>query len=172
MIITIGGSICAGKTTLARELANKFGLKHISAGVIMREMARERGVSLLEFSRYAESNPGVDREIDVKQRELAKGDCVVDGRLSAHFLDSDLRIWLDAPLDIRVGRLSERDGKPVGDARKSLIARENSERGRYMKIYGIDLDDMHIYDLILNTAKFDIKTMVEIISLAIENLGT
>ncbi|RLI90672.1 MAG: cytidylate kinase, partial [Candidatus Altiarchaeales archaeon] len=40
MIITIGGSICSGKTTLARELAKRFNLKHISAGSIMREMAK------------------------------------------------------------------------------------------------------------------------------------
>jgi len=170
MIITIGGSICSGKTTLARELAKKFNLKHISAGSIMREMAKKRGMSLLEFSRYAESNPEVDLEIDRRQKELATGNCVVDGRLSAHFLDSDLKIWLDAPLNVRVERLSERDKKSEEDAKRSIIEREDSERRRYMEIYGINLGDISTYDLIINTAKFDIKTMTELVSIAIRNI--
>jgi len=170
MIITIGGSICSGKTTLARELAKRFNLKHISAGSIMREMAKKRGMSLLEFSRYAESNPEVDLEIDRRQKELATGNCVVDGRLSAHFLDSDLKIWLDAPLNVRVERLSERDKKSGEDAKRSIIEREDSERKRYMEIYGINLRDISTYDLIINTAKFDIKTMTELVSIAIRNI--
>ncbi|HDH41143.1 MAG TPA: cytidylate kinase [Candidatus Altiarchaeales archaeon] len=170
MIITIGGSVCSGKTTLARELAKKFNLKHISAGSIMREMAKKRGMSLLEFSRYAESNPEVDLEIDRRQKELATGNCVVDGRLSAHFLDSDLKIWLDAPLNVRVERLSERDKKSEEDAKRSIIEREDSERRRYMEIYGINLGDISTYDLIINTAKFDIKTMTELVSIAIKNI--
>jgi len=170
MIITIGGSVCSGKTTLAKKLAEKFKLKHISAGLIMREMAKKRGISLQEFSKYAESNPEIDLEIDKKQREFASGNCVVDGRLSAHFLDSDLKVWLDAPLDIRAERLSERDKKPGGDAKKSIIEREDSERKRYMEIYGINLEDMSIYDIIINTAKFDIKTMTELVSIAIKNI--
>jgi len=170
MIITIGGSVCSGKTTLARELAKKFNLKHISAGSIMREMAKKRGMSLLEFSRYAESNPEVDLEIDRRQKELATGNCVVDGRLSAHFLDSDLKIWLDAPLNVRVERLSERDKKSEEDAKRSIIEREDSERRRYMEIYGINLGDISTYDLIINTAKFDIKTMTELVSIAIKDI--
>ena len=170
MIITIGGSICSGKTTLARELAKKFNLRHISAGSIMREMAKKRGMSLLEFSRYAESNPEVDLEIDRRQKELATGNCVVDGRLSAHFLDSDLKIWLDAPLNVRAERLSERDKKSEEDAKRSIIEREDSERKRYMEIYGINLRDISAYDLIINTAKFDIKTMTELVSIAIKDI--
>jgi cytidylate kinase len=170
MIITIGGSICSGKTTLAGELAKRFGLKHVSAGKIMREMAKERCMTLLEFSRYAESHPEVDRDIDKKQKELAKGNCVVDGRLSAHFLDSDMKVWLDAPLEVRAERLSKRDKKSGKDAERNLIEREESEGGRYMKIYGIDLRDMRIYDLIINTARFDVKTMTELVSIAIGNI--
>ncbi len=170
MIITIGGSICSGKTTLARKLAEKFNMKHISAGRIMREMAKENGMSLLEFSKYVESNPDVDLEIDKKQKELAKGNCVVDGRLSGHFLDSDLKIWLNAPPNVRAERLSERDKKSEGDAKKCIIEREDSERKMYMKLYGIDLKDMSVYDLIMNTAKFDIKNMTELVSIAIKNI--
>ncbi len=170
MIITIGGSIGSGKTTLAKELALRFNLRHVSAGVVMRDMAEKMRMSIGEFSKYAESNPEVDLEVDNQQKGLAKeGDCVVDGRLSGHFLDSDIRIWLKAPLDVRVDRISQRDGKTKEDAKISLMRREESERKRYREIYGINLDDLDIYDLVINTGKFDVGRIVEIISAAIKN---
>jgi len=39
-----------------------------------------------------------------------------------------------------------------------------------MEIYGINLRDISAYDLIINTAKFDIKTMTELVSIAIKDI--
>ena len=167
MIITVGGSIGSGKTTLAKEIANKFGLKHISAGSIMREMAKDGGMSLIEFSKYAESNPRIDKEIDKMQKELCNGNCVVDGRLSAYFLDPDFSIWLTAPLDIRTGRVMKREGTCQGNTQERIIRREKSERKRYKELYGIDLDNLEKYDLILSTGKFNVNETSNIISFAI-----
>lgn len=170
MIITIGGSIGSGKTTLAKELSNKFKLKHVSAGLVMRKMAEKMEMTIEEFSKYAESDPEIDMEIDRQQKKMAKGDCVVDGRLSAYFLDPDLRIWLTAPLKVRINRLAKRDKKIKEDAKTALMDRENSEKKRYMEIYGINLDDMTNYDLVINTETFDVKTIVDIVSVAIKNI--
>ena len=60
MIITVGGQAASGKSTLAKALAERLRYRHISAGHVMREMAAERGTSLVEFSRYAEKHPEVD----------------------------------------------------------------------------------------------------------------
>lgn len=170
MIITIGGSIGAGKTTLAKELAKKFKLKHVSVGTIMRDMAKKMNMSLEEFSKYAESDPEIDMEIDRQQKKLATGDCIVDGRLSAFFLEPDLRILLTAPIKTRVKRIAKRDKKTREEAKKALIEREESERKRYMEIYGINIDDVCNYDLIINSERFDIKTITEIASTAIKNI--
>ena len=170
MIITIGGSIGSGKTTLAKELAKKYKLKHISAGMVMRNMAEKMGMSIEEFSKYAEGDPDIDMEIDRQQKKMAKGDCVVDGRLSAYFLDPDLRVWLTAPLKVRIQRTAKRDKKIKEDAKTALINRENSEKRRYMEIYGINLDDMTNYDVVINTETFDVKTIVDIVSVAIKNI--
>lgn len=171
MIITVGGSAASGKTTLARNLAARLGFKHISAGGLMREMAAERGKTLLDFSRYAESHPGVDREIDRRQKRLAKGDCVVDGRLSAHFLKAGLSIWLTAPLDVRARRIWRRDGfRTLGDAALHIKRREESERRRYKRIYRIDHPDLGIYDLILDTGRFGIDETCAIAATAVKCL--
>jgi cytidylate kinase len=163
MIVTIGGEVASGKTTLARELARRLGFRHISAGAIMREMAAERGISIIELSEYAESHPEVDREIDRRQKKLAScGDCVVEGRISAYFIPADFKIWLKADLFERPCRARGR-----GDRDENIInairLREASEKKRYKKYYNINLSDLSIYNLVLDTTKLTIKEMVDIV---------
>ena len=56
MIITIGGLAGTGTTTTAELLSEKLDIPYISAGFVFREMAAERGMSVLEFSEFAEGN--------------------------------------------------------------------------------------------------------------------
>ncbi|NOZ76558.1 MAG: AAA family ATPase [Euryarchaeota archaeon] len=170
MIITIGGPIGSGTTTVAGELAARLGLRHIYAGEIFREMARERGMSLAEFSRYAEGNEEVDREIDERQKALAaQGDCIVEGRLSAHFVDADLKVWLTAPLEVRAARVAEREGQDVETATAQTREREASERRRYREIYGIDPWDLSAYDVVMNTEHWDAESIINLMELMIKS---
>lgn len=172
MIITVGGSAGSGKSTLAKDIAKEFRLKYISVGKIMRNMAAERGLSLLEFSAHAEQNPEIDREIDQRQKEAAKEDCVVDGRLSAHLLKPDFSIWLTAPLDRRVERIAGRENIPPEEAWERIIERGESERKRYREIYNIDLDNLEIYSLVIDNGKLDIEGTKALAVKAIKNLKT
>ncbi len=72
MIITISGIAGSGKSTVAKLLAKRLGYRHYSIGDFMREMAKERKVSLLELSKEAEKGHSIDKELDEKQRELGK----------------------------------------------------------------------------------------------------
>ena len=110
MIITIGGLAGTGTTTAAEILSKKLDIPYISAGSIFREMAKEKGMSVLEFSEFAEGNDDIDKEIDKRQAELAKSskNLIIEGRLSAYFIDADLKVWLITPLDIRSERISVR----------------------------------------------------------------
>ena len=171
MIITIGGSIGSGKTTLAAEISRTFNMQHVSVGQIMREMAKEKGMDILEFSKYAEGNPTIDKEIDRKQKSLcSKGNSVVDGRLSAYMLDADLRMWLDAPLEVRAQRVAKREKTTETRAKKEILKREESEKKRYKEIYKIDLDDRRVHDLIINTKRFTVEEIVEIVSAVIKSI--
>ena len=172
MIVTVGGSAASGKSTLARALAEKLRFRHVSAGQVMRGMAAERKMTLVEFSKYAEDHPEVDREIDGRQRRLAVGDCVADGRLSRHFLNPDLSIWLTAPLGVRAARVLERGEKygSVEEAGRDIAERDESERRRYMRFYNIDLDDLSAYDLVINTGRFGIREMTELALRAVKSL--
>jgi cytidylate kinase len=161
MMITVGGSIGSGKSTLARKLAQKYNLTYYSVGDIMRALAKDKGLSILQFSLLAEKDPSIDKELDEKQKELAKGDCVMDSRLGAYILEADFKIWLDASLETQAERISERDGKPTEDALEHIARREASETERYRKIYGINIADQSVYDLILNTDNLSKDGMFE-----------
>ena len=152
MIITIGGLAGTGTTTAAQLLSEKMGIDYISAGYVFREMAREHNMSVLEFSAFAEGNDDIDKEIDKRQAELAKSadNLIVEGRLSAYFVEADLKLWLVTPFDIRSSRIAERESKSVDVASEEIISREKSEALRYKDIHNIDISNMSIYDLIIN----------------------
>ncbi|ENN95647.1 cytidylate kinase [Methanocaldococcus villosus KIN24-T80] len=176
MIITIGGLPGTGTTTIAKKIAEKYHLKYVCAGLIFREMAKEKGMSLEEFSKYAEKHREVDEEIDRRQVELAKqGNVILEGRLAAWMLirnniKPDLTIWFKAPIEVRAQRISERENIDYETALKNMIEREKSEKKRYKEIYNIDLDDLSIYDLILDTSKWNVEGVFNIVSEAINNL--
>ena len=166
MIITIGGLAGTGTTTLAEVLSEKLDIPYISAGFIFREMAAERGMTVLEFSEFAEGNDDIDKEIDRRQAEKAKlGDnLIIEGRLSAYFVDNaDIKLWLMTPFDVRSKRISQREEKSVEIAKDEIIIREKSEALRYMEIHNIDINNMEIYDLIINTDSFNPESISEII---------
>ncbi len=167
MIVTVGGPIGSGKTTITKALAEKFDLEHISAGEVFRGMAEERGMTLAEFSKFAEEHHELDKEVDKRQVEMAKeGDAVIDGRLSGWMMDADLKIWLYAPLKIRAARVANREGKSYETALLETEEREKSEKKRYRMVYGIDMEDISIYDIVLNTSKWDAEGTIAVISTA------
>ena len=165
MIITIGGLAGTGTTTAAELLSERLDIPFISAGFIFREMAEEKGMTVLEFSEFAEGNDDIDKEIDRRQAERAKSseNLIIEGRLSAYFVEADLKVWLITPFDVRSERISKRESKSVDLAKDEIIVREESEALRYKEIHNIDISNMDIYDLILNSDSFDPESISEII---------
>jgi cytidylate kinase len=170
-VITIGGLHGTGKSSVADSIAQKFGLRRVSAGVIFRELAEERGMTLEEFSRIAEGDLDIDKLIDDTQKDAAKkGNCIIDGQLAAWMAGeySDLNILLTAPVEDRIKRIAARDNTDFEFAKRETIAREGSEKARYFEYYKVDISDLSIYDLILNTGKYDLEGVTSIIEKAIE----
>lgn len=153
MIIAIAGPIGVGKSTVARGLATRLGYRYISGGEVFRDMARARGISVTEVNKLAEQDPALDRELDQRQRELARaGDCIVESRLAGWMVDADLKIWLRAPVDVRAARVARREGQRLDAARAELQERERSEWARYKQLYNIDTTDLSLYPLIIDTS--------------------
>jgi cytidylate kinase len=170
-VITIGGLHGTGKSSVADAVAKRFNLRRVSAGSTFREMAQEKGLSLEEFCRVAESDEEIDKLIDEAQKtEAERGNVVIDGQLAAWMAGehADLKIYLVAPLDARIKRIAARDGTEFEFAKRETIQREGSERARYLEYYKVNLSDLSIYDLILNTGKYPLNGVSKIVITAIE----
>ncbi len=170
MKITISGPPGSGKTTVAKILSEKLKIKLISAGEVFRQLAFERGMSLEEFSKFAESNPEIDILVDRVQREMAEKekDAIVEGRLSGWMIkDAELKVYIFADPEVRYSRIAKREDKDISTVRKETRLREEVEKRRYQKFYGIDVDDWRIYDLIINSSRMSPEKIAEIIITAI-----
>ncbi|MBI4312172.1 MAG: cytidylate kinase-like family protein [Chloroflexi bacterium] len=72
-------------------------------------------------------------------------------------------VFVTAPLELRVKRIMARNGISEAEAR-AMIARIDGHRKAYLKRYfKVDLEDLRLYDVVINTAKIDVKTAVDTI---------
>ena len=172
MLLTVSGPPGSGKSTNAAALADRFDLDHVSGGDIFRELAAERGLSPVEFNELAEEDDQIDRDLDRRLRDIAveRDDVVLESRLAGWLAadHADIKIWLDAPREIRAERIADREEKPVDVARQETARRENSEALRYKEYYNIDIRDLTIYDITCNTARWGPTAMQEVLATAVE----
>lgn len=157
MELTISGPIGSGKSTVAKIVSDHLSMRYISTGDIFREKAKEMSMSVEDFNRYAENHLEIDRDLDNHLVDIMKktDNIVIDSRLAGwmSFRNkiSALRIFITAGIDIRIQRISQRENISREDAADRIRRRESSERQRYRILYGIDIQDTSIYDLILKS---------------------
>lgn len=165
LVITIGGLHGSGRSTNAKNLAKTLGLRYISTGILFRERAEELGVSLEEMNRIAEKDSDFDNWLDNRTREESrKRGVVIDANLSAWMAeDPDLKVFVTCPFEVRVRRIASREGREYSDVEKETRMREESERERYLEYYGVDVSDLSVYDVILNTSLFSVEGTANIL---------
>lgn len=167
-LVTISGLPGSGTTTAAHLLVGETGLEYVNTGKIFREMARQEGMSLNDFGKYAAKDPAVDQELDRRQMaRAAQGGIVLEGRLAGHMVTREgldaLTVWLDAPIEVRVARVAGREEVSLEEATRLSREREDDERGRYLDIYGLDLYDTSVYDLVIDSGTLSPAEILEAI---------
>lgn len=168
MIITISGLHGTGKSVIAKLLAERLGILYYSTGQAFRDLAKEKNMSLEEFTNYVENHSDIDKDLDNKVVTMAKkGNIIIDSQLSGHILKSiaDFRVHLTCPLELRVKRMSERDQTSFEEKLKETTLRERSELERFKKLYDIDLSNKNLinefFDLIINTENLSIEEVLD-----------
>ncbi len=165
-VIAVSGPPGSGKTTYARRLAEDLGLEFYSAGGFFRELARKRGLTLLELNKLAASDPSIDLEIDRMTYEIGlRGGAVIEGHLVAWVLRdiADVKVYVTAPLEVRVRRIAMRDNIPFSVALRETLERERLHRRRFLEYYGVDINDLSIFDLVVDTSKLGIDEVYSVI---------
>lgn len=157
MRITISGPPGSGKTTACTKLSEKLGLEAVVFGRIFRELAAEKRLTLSQLGEIAEQDPAIDNMIDDRILQMARthDNLILESRLSAYMLTRNdieaFKIHIDASPEVRMERVGLREGETLEQATAATLDRQRSEAKRYMQWYGIDINDLSVYDLILNT---------------------
>lgn len=172
IVIAIGGLHGTGKSTYAKILAKDLRLRHVSAGQLFRQIAKERNLSLENLNELARSDPSLDQSVDERTKEeAAKEGVIIDGQLAAAMAGdiADLRILITAPEKVRMERISSRDSLSFAEASERTLQRERAEHERYKKYYGIDVTDVSMYDVIVDTSSATIDETTKILKSAVED---
>jgi cytidylate kinase len=110
----------------------------------------------------------VDR---IVRAAAARGHVVIVGRASQVILAEPrdvLRVRIVAPFEKRVAYVMQREGLDH-HAAESRIRMKDHHRAKYLQMeYHQKTEDMHLYDIVLNTSLLDLESAVEVICFTLQ----
>ncbi len=183
MILCISGMTGSGKSTIARELAEKYNLHYFSGGDALKALAIEYGFEPAErgwweskegmrFLEKRNQDQSFDRKIDSKLLEAAKrGNVVLDSWTVPWILEDGFKIWLEASPERRAERIAKRNKIGKNEALQALLSKEKQTKTIYKRLYGFNLgEDFKPFNFVLDTEDLDAKEVFAILTGVIENL--
>ena len=144
MVVTIDGPAGAGKSTVARAVAERLGYRHVDTGEMYRELtavALERGVDLDDAAALAalvgtisanvsavSRHEPVRERMRARQRELAR-DAVLEGRDTGTRVcpDAEVKIYLTASVAERARRRASELAIPAADVEVAIAERDRRD---------------------------------------------
>jgi cytidylate kinase len=173
----------SGKSTVARRIAERYGLKLFSGGDALKTLAIKMGYKPLDrgwweseeglrFLQQRSNNPDFDKKIDQKLLEHArKGDVVLDSWTMPWLFKDGYKIWIDASKKVRAKRLARRDGMVLGKAVKVLEEKEEATNAIYARLYGFRLgEDFSSFDLIVDTDRLNENEVFNTVSVVLDRI--
>ena len=173
-IITIGGMVGSGKSSTAKALAARLNYEHFSSGDLFRSLATQKGISIEQINHTAESQKEIDHAVDGLLRDMYenKQKIIIDSRMAWHWMHGSFKVFLTLEPQIAgerifnhiqsVGRVSE-NAASVDEVIASNERRFASEQRRYRDLYNIDPTNPLNFDMVLNTGKNDLETVIDMI---------
>jgi cytidylate kinase len=159
--LTISGLPGSGTTKAAHNLSKVLGWPVWNTGALFRQWAKKHKMMPHEFSLYVSQHPSIDKKLDLialNKVKKSKKPLIYEGRLAGWLTKKyhikAFRVWLWAPQHIRLKRVQRRDKLTTQEAYQEVVIRERNDLQRYKKFYGLDLRDLSIYDIVVNTYHF------------------
>lgn len=174
-IITLAGRPGSGKSSTAKTVAAQLGYNHFSSGDLFRALGRERGIDVLQANLTAEQNAEVDHLVDARLQEIGRSqdNQVIDSRTAWHWIPNSFKVFLDLDLQVAAERIlsgmddarlaSEHVHRDPVEYAELLQKRLDSETRRYKALYNIDPYDTSNYDLVIDTAAYNLDQVVQLV---------
>jgi cytidylate kinase len=183
IVVCISGMAGTGKSTLAKKLAEKYGLRYFSGGDALKALAAQEGYDSsnhgwwessegLDFLAKREKNLEFDKAVDDKLLEYAQQGCVLlDSWTMPWLLKTGFKIWLIASVQKRAERIAERDNLSIEEAFQVLKEKEARTKSIYKKLYGFTLgEDLEPFNLVLDTDNLSAGEVFQTLCMIMNNL--
>lgn len=180
-LITIAGKLGSGKSSTAKRVAELLEYTHYSTGDLMRSIANDRGISLVELNHLSETDLSIDKALDDRNLEIGQMENVVlDSRLGFHFIPAAFKVFLELRPEIAAERILEdkkfnpnrrKEDSGSFDTKESIMGSINtrllSERKRYKEMYNIeDSTSPQNFDLVINTENIPLADVCHLVIVA------
>ncbi len=173
--VIISGMSSVGKTTAADEIAQKYRLKHLAGGDMLKQIAYERGYKLsgsdwwdtaegMKFLSERKTDPEFDKLVDRKLAEaIQRGNVVVTSYPMPWLAKDDgLKLWFHASRKKRAERLAGRDKISGARALEIIKKRDLQNKRIYKKLYNIDFGkDLTPFNFVIDTNKMSAPEVAE-----------
>jgi len=183
IVICLAGLTACGKSTAARRLAEKYGLRYVSGGTALKELALKMGYKAKdkgwwetrEGMRFLEQrlrDPKFDKQIDDRFLGwVEQGNVVLDSWTMPWLSKKGFKIWLEVSPEERAKRLARRDGISVEEAARVIREKDGKTKRIYERLYGFKLgEDYSPFDLILGSESLTSDEVFDTLSLVIDRL--
>ena len=170
MLITISGQSGSGKNSTAERLARKLRCRVVDAGTIFRDMGKKQGMDVIAFGQYVDAHPEIDQALDEEMLRHAQNstNVILLGRLTGWMtMRRDIpavRVWLSATAETRAKRVVRREKISFQQALQDTERRDRDNALRYKKLYGLDLNDLSPYDIVVVTDNRSLGQVVSLLS--------
>lgn len=136
-----------------------MGYDIISTGTIFRDIAKEKGISVVELNELAKQSREIDDMIDNRSIKLGKelDNVIFDSRMAWNFVEDSFKVFLlidPTEAAKRVLHDATRETEKynsLDEAYDNLSKRAMIEKERFKELYNVDYYDLNNYNLVIES---------------------
>ena len=181
--IIISGPPAVGKTTIAKAIAEEFGLTHLSGGDILKEIAEEQGFKTggddwwdteegMNFLSQRQENSEFDKKVDDKlKKHFLDGNVIITSYTLPWLVEGGVKIWLEGSKENSAQRMTTRDNLSKDSALEIVQKRYQENKKIYKALYGFEFgEDLSVFDKIIETDDLDASQVLDIAKTVVRKL--
>jgi len=181
--IIISGPPAVGKTTIAKGIAEEFGLTHLSGGDILKELAEEEGFKTggddwwdtqegMNFLSQRQENSEFDKKVDDKlKKHFLDGNVVITSYTLPWLVEGGVKIWLEGSKENSAQRMTTRDNLSKDNALEIVQKRYQENKKIYKVLYGFEFgEDLSVFDKVIETDGLNASQVLDIAKIVVRKL--